>query len=216
MASQEAMPGLHSATAPESFWSGGVSPYAVVPKKLGMWLFIVSDAITFASLILAYSYIRVASENWPRPFAFWPSIINATVMTIILLTSSITVVMAVRASKMDQRGTTARWLMATIAGGIPFDILHIHEWLGLIGEGVRLFKNPCGVPMFGASFFALTGLHMLHVTIGVVYLGVIAWGFKRSKFTADDVEISGLYWHFVDLVWMFLFPLIYLLAARTA
>jgi cytochrome c oxidase subunit 3 len=216
MASQEAMPGLHSATAPESFWSGGVSPYAVVPKKLGMWLFIVSDAITFASLILAYSYIRVASENWPRPFAFWPSIINATVMTIVLLTSSITVVMAVRASKMDQRGTTAKWLMATIAGGILFDVLHIHEWLGLIGEGVRLFKNPWGVPMFGASFFALTGLHMLHVTIGVVYLGVIAWGFKRSKFTADDVEISGLYWHFVDLVWMFLFPLIYLLAAKTA
>ena len=216
MASQEAMPGLHSATAPESFWSGGVSPYAVVPKKLGMWLFIVSDAITFASLILAYSYIRVASENWPRPFAFWPSIINATVMTIVLLTSSITVVMAVRASKMDQRGTTAIWLMATIAGGILFDVLHIHEWLGLIGEGVRLFQNPWGVPMFGASFFALTGLHMLHVTIGVVYLGVIAWGFKRSKFTADDVEISGLYWHFVDLVWMFLFPLIYLLAAKTA
>jgi cytochrome c oxidase subunit 3 len=216
MASQEAMPGLHSATAAESVWSGGVSPYAVVPKKLGMWLFIVSDAITFASLILAYSYIRVASENWPRPFAFWPSIINATVMTIVLLTGSITVVMAVRAPKMDQRGTAARWLMATIAGGILFDVLHIHEWLGLIGEGVRLFKNPWGVPMFGASFFALTGLHMLHVTIGVVYLGVIAWGFKRSKFTADDVEISGLYWHFVDLVWMFLFPLIYLLAARTA
>jgi cytochrome c oxidase subunit 3 len=216
MASQEAMPGLHSTTTLESVWSGGVSPYAVVPKKLGMWLFIVSDAITFASLILAYSYIRVASEDWPRPFAFWPSIINAMVMTIVLLTSSITVVMAVRASKMHQRGTTARWLAATIAGGLLFDVLHIHEWLGLIGEGVRLFKNSWGVPMFGASFFALTGLHMLHVTIGVVYLGVVAWGFRRSKYTAEDVEISGLYWHFVDLVWMFLFPLVYLLSARTA
>ena len=169
-----------------------------------------------ASLILAYSYVRVGSQNWPRPFAIWPSIINAMVMTIVLLTSSITVVMAVRASKMDLRGTTARWLIATIAGGLLFDLLHIHEWLGLIGEGVRLFKNPWGVPMFGASFFALTGLHMLHVTIGVVYLGVIAWGYRRSKFTAKDVEISGLYWHFVDLVWMFLFPLIYLLSARTA
>ena len=216
MASQEAMPGLHSTTTLESVWSGGVSPYAVVPKKLGMWLFIVSDAITFASLIMAYSYVRVASVNWPRPFAFWPSIINAVVMTIVLLTSSITVVMAVRASKMGQRRTTARWLAATIAGGLLFDALHIHEWLGLIGEGVRLFKNPWGVPMFGASFFALTGLHMLHVTIGVVYLGVVAWGFRRSKYTAEDVEISGLYWHFVDLVWMFLFPLVYLLSARTA
>jgi cytochrome c oxidase subunit 3 len=216
MASQETMPSLPGATAPESVWSGGVSPYAVVPKKLGMWLFIVSDAITFASLILAYSYIRVASVNWPRPFDLWPSIINANVMTVVLLTSSITVVMAVRASKMGRRGTTARWLMATIAGGVLFDILHIHEWLGLIGEGVRLFSNPWGTPMFGASFFALTGLHMLHVTIGVFYLGVIAWGFQRSKFTADDVEISGLYWHFVDLVWMFLFPLVYLMSAKTA
>jgi cytochrome c oxidase subunit III len=216
MASEHTMANLQSTPPAGSVWSGGVSPYAVVPKKLGMWLFIVSDAITFASLILAYSYIRVASQNWPRPFALWPSIINATVMTVVLLTSSITVVMAVRASKMQQRRTTARWLVATMLGGILFDVLHIHEWLGLIGEGTRLFRNPWGAPMFGASFFALTGLHMLHVTIGVVYLGVIAWGFARLKYTADDVEISGLYWHFVDLVWMFLFPLLYLMSARTA
>jgi cytochrome c oxidase subunit III len=207
---------LQNTPPSESMWGGGISPYAGLPKKLGMWLFIVSDAITFASLIIAYSYIRVASVSWPRPFALWPSIINANVMTVVLLTSSITVVMAVRASKVNQRGMTARWLMATVLGGILFDVLHIHEWLGLIGEGIRLFQNPWGTPMFGASFFALTGLHMLHVTIGVVYLSVIAWGFKRSKFTSDDVEISGLYWHFVDLVWMFLFPLVYLMSAKTA
>jgi len=103
-----------------------------------------------------------------------------------------------------------------MAGGILFDVLHIREWLGLIEEGVRLFKNPWGSPLFGASFFTLTGLHMTHVTVGVVYLGVVAWGFNKRKFSADDVEISGLYWHFVDLVWMFLFPLIYLMSAKTA
>ncbi|HKV81549.1 MAG TPA: cytochrome c oxidase subunit 3 [Candidatus Sulfotelmatobacter sp.] len=216
MGSEETITNLDSTTTHGSVWGGGVSPYAVVPKKLGMWLFIVSDAITFASLILAYGFVRLASENWPRPFTFWPSIVNATVMTVVLLSSSITVVMAVRASKMRERGAAASWLIATMLGGILFDVLHIHEWLGLIGEGVRLFRNPWGTPMFGASFFALTGLHMLHVTIGVVYLGVIAWGFGRSKYTADDVEISGLYWHFVDLVWMFLFPLLYLMSARTA
>jgi cytochrome c oxidase subunit III len=215
MASQDTIVSLHSAQSRESVWSGGVSPYAVLPKKLGMWLFIVSDAITFSCLIIAYSYVRMASQNWPRPFPFWPSIVNATVMTVVLLTSSITVVMAVRASKVGLRGRAAWWLMATMLGGILFDVLHIHEWLGLIGEGVRLFNNPWGTPLFGGTFFTLTGLHMLHVTIGVVYLGVIAWGFKRSKFTADDVEISGLYWHFVDLVWMFLFPLVYLLSAKT-
>jgi len=95
-------------------------------------------------------------------------------------------------------------------------VLHIREWLGLIEEGVRLTRNPWGAPMFGASFFTLTGLHMTHVTIGVVYLGVIAWGFAKRKFNADDVEVSGLYWHFVDLVWMFLFPLIYLMSAKMA
>jgi len=215
MAGPDTIASFHDTQSAESAWSGGVSPYAVVPKKLGMWLFIVSDAITFACLIIAYSYIRMASPSWPRPFLIWPSIINATVMTVVLLTSSITVVMAVRASKVSQRGTTALWLMATMLGGILFDVLHIHEWLSLIGEGVRLFTNPWGPPLFGGSFFILTGLHMLHVTIGVVYLGVIAWGFKRLKFTADDVEISGLYWHFVDLVWMFLFPLVYLLSAKT-
>jgi len=215
MATEGAMESLQPAVG-QDVWSGGVSPYAVVPKKLGMWLFIVSDAITFSALIIAYSYVRVASPDWPRPFSFMPSIVNATVMTIILLTSSITVVMAVRASKMDWRGSTAKWLLATMLGGILFDVLHIREWLGLIGEGVRLSRNPWGAPMFGASFFTLTGLHMTHVTIGVIYLGVIAWGFKKRKFTADDVEVSGLYWHFVDLVWMFLFPLIYLMSAKTA
>jgi len=215
MATEGTMENLQSAVG-QDVWSGGVSPYAVVPKKLGMWLFIVSDAITFSALIVAYAYVRVASPDWPRPFAFSPSIVNATVMTLILLTSSITVVMAVRAAKMDARGAAAKWLMATMAGGVLFDVLHIREWLGLIEEGVRLTRNPWGAPMFGASFFTLTGLHMTHVTIGVVYLGVIAWGFAKRKFNADDVEVSGLYWHFVDLVWMFLFPLIYLMSAKMA
>ncbi len=214
MATEDTMGSLHAATEAD-VWNGGASPYAVVPKKLGMWLFIVSDAITFSALIIAYAYTRVSSTFWPRPFE-GASIANATVMTFILLTSSITVVMAVRAAKMDERATTAKWLMATMAGGILFDVLHIREWMGLINEGVVLFKNPWGVPMFGASFFTLTGLHMTHVTIGVVYLGVIAWGFNKGKYNADDVEVSGLYWHFVDLVWMFLFPLIYLMSAKTA
>ncbi len=214
MASHEAV-GIPGATQ-ESVWSGGVSPYAVAPKKLGMWLFILSDAITFSALIIAYSYVRVASENWPRPFAFMPSIVNATVMTVVLLSSSVTMVMAVRAAKLDMRKAAAWWMAATLSGGILFDILHIREWLGLIEEGVRLFKNPWGAPMFGASFFTLTGLHMLHVTIGVGYLAVVATLFGRGRLTSDDVEVSGLYWHFVDLVWMFLFPLVYLMSAKTA
>ena len=219
MASREAMrvpaAGVNEAPATESVWSGGVSPYAVSSKKLGMWLFIVSDAITFSALLMAYSYVRVASAHWPMPFE-WPSILNATVMTGVLLSSSLTMVMAVRAAKMANRRAAVGWLLATMLGGIAFDVLHLREWGGLIEEGVRLFKNPWGTPLFGASFFGLTGLHMTHVTVGVVYLGVVAAGFAKSKFTSDDVEVSGLYWHFVDLVWMFIFPLVYLMSAKQA
>ena len=198
----------------ESIWSGGGSPYAIGSNKLGMWLFIVSDAITFSAMIIAYSYVRVASADWPRPFQFSPSIINATVMTLVLLTSSVTMVLAVRAAKLGVRARAAGWLVATLSCGILFDILHLREWFGLIHEGVRPWSNPWGTPLFGATFFGLTGLHMTHVTIGVVYLSIVAVGTVRGKFSADDVEVSGLYWHFVDLVWMFIFPLVYILSAK--
>ena len=194
-------------------WGGGASPYSIPSKKLGMWLFIVSDAITFSAVIFAYGYLRLAAADWPRPFET-ASIANATVMTFVLLSSSVAMVLAVRASSQGKVGGAVGWLVATAMGGVVFDILHIREWLGLIGEGVRPFHNPWGTPMFGAAFFTMTGLHMLHVTIGVVYLLIIAVGFGRRKFSATDVEVSGLYWHFVDLVWMFIFPLVYLLSAK--
>ena len=205
---------LHGATAQPSVWDGGGSPFAIGSKKFGMWLFIVSDAITFSALLIAYSYVRVASAAWPMPFHFYPSVIKATVMTFVLLTSSVTMVMAVRAAKLEQRSAAAKWVLATALCGVTFIVLHAFEWASLIEEGVRLFKNPWGTPLFGAAFFTLTGLHMTHVAIGVVYLTVIAIAFGRGKLSSEDVEVSGLYWHFVDLVWMFIFPLVYLLSVR--
>ena len=99
-----------------------------------------------------------------------------------------------------------------MAGGGTFVALHLTEWLNLINnEHVTPFQNEWGVPLFGATFFALTGLHMTHVVIGLIYLGIIAQAVVRGKFKAEDVEVSGLYWHFVDVVWIFLFPLLYLM-----
>ena len=195
-----------------SSWEGGGSPFSINSKKLGMWLFIISDALTFTGVLMAYSYVRVASEEWPTPFHMWPSIVVSSIMTFCLLTSSITMVMAVTAAKQGRVQAAARWIHFTMLGGVAFLLLHANEWRELIHEGLRPFENPWGTPMFGATFFSLTGLHMLHVTIGVVLLGIIAAGFKRGRYTADHVEISGLYWHFVDLVWMFIFPLVYLLS----
>ena len=161
-----------------SVWGGGASPFAIPSKKLGMWLFIVSDAITFSGLLIAYSYLRVASAEWPKPFHFSPSVIVATVMTFCLLSSSVTMVMAVAAAKQGRVSATVGWLLATMLGGLAFIVLHANEWRTLIGEGLRPFQNPWGSPLFGATFFTCTGLHMLHVTVGVIVLGVMAFGFK--------------------------------------
>jgi cytochrome c oxidase subunit 3 len=206
------MADAHSEAVVESRWSGGVAPYAMGSKKLGMWLFILSDALTFSTLLIAYSYVRLASDDWPTPFHFSPAIIYATIMTFFLLSSSLTMVMAVSNAHRGNHRRTVYWLLATMAGGTGFILLHLREWMHLIHEGVRPFSNPWGAPLFGGTFFGLTGMHMLHVAIGVIYLGIIAVGFGRKKFAAEDVEVSGLYWHFVDLVWMFIFPLVYLMS----
>jgi cytochrome c oxidase subunit III len=197
-------------------WSGGVSPYAVSHKKLGMWLFILSDSLTFSALLIVYSYVRVASGTWPTPFHFMPSIVTATVMTFCLLSSSLTMVFGVAASKRGDAKATVRFILLTILGGLAFLVLHVNEWRNLIAEGVGLSHNPWGAPLFGGTFFTLTGLHMAHVASGVIYLGAIAWGVSTRRYGHDQVEVSGLYWHFVDLVWMFIFPLVYLMSVSRA
>ena len=191
------------------------SPYQIPSRKLGIWMFILADAATFGAMLFAYGYLRVANPDWNRPFAFWPSIVNGIVMTVILLTSSLTMIAAMLESQRGRTTAALRWLSATMALGALFAALHLREWFALIGNGWRLFRNPLGgTPLVGATFFSITGLHMLHVMSGVVVIGVIGLGFRRGRFTASHVEITGLYWHFVDLVWMFVFPLVYLLNMR--
>ena len=203
-------------------WGGGVLPYHVGHRKLGMWLFIVSDSLTFSALLIGYAYLR-ASNVWPTPFPFRPSILFSSVMTFCLLSSSLTMVFGVSASSRGNKAGARKWILATIFFGLAFIVLHLIEWNHLIGEGLRPFFLPehwvtaftttdstPPSPLFGATFFTITGLHMFHVFTGTIYLGVVAGRVKKLKH--EDVEISGLYWHFVDLVWMFVFPLIYILS----
>jgi cytochrome c oxidase subunit 3 len=234
------------------------SLFGTYSKKIGMWLFLLSDTLTFGALLFAYSYGRISNPDWPTPFGK-ESITNATIMTGCLLSSSLTMVLAVLAARRGDRSWTRNWILFTMLFGTAFIVLHGMEWTKLIGEGMTPFKNPwaASVPQFGGTFFTLTGMHMLHVTIGVIYLGVVAlrktflpillaiwalawWlipadnvfhygvhallaGFivaavililKPKVYDAHDVEIAGLYWHFVDLVWMFIFPLVYLMSTR--
>jgi cytochrome c oxidase subunit 3 len=191
------------------------SPFAIGSKKFGMWLFLASDALTFATFLVCYSYLRIANPDWPAPFAFSPSILFATGMTLVLLSSSLTMVAAVHAMQQGDRGRTIRWLIATMAAGALFVGLHLTEWMHLMrDEKVLPWSNPWNQPLFGATFYTLTGLHMLHVTAGVIYIAIIAAGVARSKWSEEDVESCGLYWHFVDLVWMFIFPLVYLMSVK--
>ena len=116
-------------------------PFAIPTKKLAMWLFIIADTMTFSACLVAYGFLRNATPDWPRPFH---SIVNVAVMTFILLTSSLTMFLGVRAAKMGDKAGAFRWTMITALAGIAFAFLHIREWLGLIGEGMTLFKNPVG------------------------------------------------------------------------
>jgi len=247
------------------------SLFGTYSKKIGMWLFLLSDSLTFGALLYSYSYGRISIANWPTPFHS-ESIVNATIMTAFLLTSSLTMVLAVRAAVHGDAKAQRLWLLATMACGTGFVVLHGREWSHLIATGLTLPVFPAvpghattgefadvakSVPQFPATFFGLTGMHMLHVTLGVVYLGVVAlrrnfipilllcwlgawlgtpsyspfhygahvlliaaiicsvilW-LKPKVYDAADVEVAGLYWHFVDLVWMFIFPLVYLMSAR--
>jgi len=185
-------------------------PFAIPSSKLVMWLFVISDAVTFAALLFAYGYLRNASPDWPTPFEH-ASIWNALLMTFILVTSSLTVLMAVNAAQNDDRARAFRWTMITALLGLAFTALHLREWIDLIGKGVRTFQNPWGAPMFGATFFSITGLHMAHVVGGVVALIAVGLIYKAGKYSAKHLEILSLYWHFVDIVWMFVVPLVYLM-----
>jgi cytochrome c oxidase subunit III len=182
--------------------------FSAPAKKMAMWLFIIADSATFAGCLVAYGFSRNGTPDWPRPFE---SITNVAIMTAILLTSSLTMLFAVRWANNGDKGKAFRWMMITALLGAVFAVLHIREWLELIDKGMTLFHNPWGTPLFGAFFYSVTGLHLLHVTGGVVALVGVGLRYQGGRYNADDLEVTGLYWHFVDLVWMFVVPLIYLL-----
>jgi cytochrome c oxidase subunit III len=185
-------------------------PFAIPSIKLVMWLFIISDAVTFGAILFAYGYLRNATPDWPTPFKS-ASVVNALLMSFILITSSLTMLLGVRAAKAENKSGALRWTFITVAGGLLFALLHLREWIALIREGLRLYQNPWGSGLFGAAFFSITGLHLAHVLGGVIALTVVALGYNRGRYNSDHIEVWSLYWHFVDMVWMFVVPLVYLL-----
>ena len=229
-----------SLTPPEGWqgivadWSSDQRAFKNVPwGKAMIWIFLLSDTFIFSIFLLSYMTVRMSTTvPWPYPsevfalsFGGEPiPLILIAIMTFILISSSGTMAMAVNCGYRQQRVKTAVLMLVTAAFGAAFVGMQAFEWTKLIvDEGVRPWGNPMGAAQFGSSFFMITGFHGFHVSVGVLFLILIArkvWrgdfdtnkrGFFTSrKGTYEIVETMGLYWHFVDLVWVFIFALFYL------
>ena len=219
-------------TAKKKWWAGGYSPFNVSYGKLMMWYFLMSDAFTSGALLISYGTIRFSSTSWPDPnnvFRAFPGmgeanlpLVFVSLMTFILIMSSVTMVLAVHAGHMRDRKAVAKWLGWTILGGIAFLSCQAWEWTHLFHEGAWWGRNPfqnvdgtLASTNFTNFFFTITGFHGLHVTSGVilniVILSNVLKGTYEHRGHYEMVEKVGLYWHFVDLVWVFVFTCFYLL-----
>jgi len=193
-----------------SDWGGGKSPFGTSWSKFMMWIFIISDALTFAGFLIAYGFMRMISGGWPKQTEVF-NMALITFMTFALISSSAVMAMAVASAREGDPKKAVRYLTMTIIGGTIFMGCQAFEWHHFIGEGARLNHNPWGVPQFAASFFVITGFHGFHVLTGLTILGIVALRAAMGKYSAEGIELAGLYWHFVDVVWVFVFAFFYLL-----
>ncbi len=205
-----------------SDWSADKQAFDVPWGKLMMWIFLLSDTFIFSIFLTSYMNVRLSqTDNWPNPSEVFALEIAGThmpliliaIMTFVLITSSGTMAMAVRSAYSGDKRTTVILMAATALLGASFVGMQVFEWSKLISEGVRPWSNPFGAAQFGSTFFMITGFHGMHVTAGVIYLSIIARKVGRGDYEKKGyaiVEITGLYWHFVDLVWVFIFAFFYL------
>jgi cytochrome c oxidase subunit 3 len=180
--------------------------------KLGMWVFLIGDAVGFGTLLAAYGAARATSGDWPIPFDVLGINLTAA-MTFLLICSSVTMVKALEWLSKGDRNRCRVFLFFTALGGAIFVACQAYEWGHLIHRGLHINGNPWGAALFGTTFFLITGFHGLHVTAGVIYLVATIRVVARRPDPAASynmVEITGLYWHFVDLVWIMVFTLMYL------
>ena len=230
MANEATTAGNVPAFAEGTGWNGVVGDWAAdkqtfeVPwGKAMMWIFLLSDIFIFSCFLTAYMKVRMTTTvEWPNPSEVFALTVGGVsvpllliaIMTFVLISSSGTMAMAVNFAYRRDKKKTIALMLATAFFGAVFVGMQAFEWTKLIQDGVRPWGNPFGAAQFGSAFFMITGFHGLHVTAGVIYLLVVANrvrnGFYDRKGNYDMVEISGLYWHFVDLVWVFIFAFFYL------
>jgi len=204
-------------------WASEKQTYHVPWGKAMMWIFLVSDTFIFTCFLVGYLNVRrTTTDPWPYPsevfalelFGHNLPLILIAIMTFVLITSSGTMALAVRYAHFRDKQKIFWFMVITALFGATFVGMQVFEWSKLISEGVRPWGNPFGAPQFGSIFFMVTGFHGLHVSIGVLYLLIVANKIRRGDYDKkgnyEIVEIAGLYWHFVDLVWVFIFAFFYL------
>ncbi len=222
----------NAVTAKKKWWNGGYSPFSVSYGKLMMWYFLISDAFTFGALLIAYGTQRFMAEAWPDPNVVFHSfpfmghanlpLVFVSLMTFILIMSSVTMVLAVHAGKYMDKQAVTKWLILTIIGGLMFLGCQAWEWTHLHSEGAWWGRNPfnnadgsAATTNFTNYFFTITGFHGFHVFSGVIINIIMLIKNLRGDFAKRGhylmIEKAGLYWHFVDLVWVFVFTCFYLL-----
>lgn len=177
--------------------------------KLGMWLFLAGDAMSFGCLIVGYGILRHASSNWPVPSQILG--INLTAfMTFLLIVSSVWMVLSLSAIQKGDKAKFKKFMGLVILGGLVFLGCQAYEWTHLITEVLPHHNLSFSKDLFATTFFVLTGFHGMHVTGGVIYNSCVLAAVSRGRYQAKHVEIAGLYWHFVDLVWILIFTFVYL------
>jgi len=205
-------------------WSSDVQTFKVRWSKAMMWIFLLSDTFIFGSFLSSYMAVRLTTTvPWPNTSTVFALHVGGTdvpllliaIMTFILISSSGTMAMGVTAAYKKQRVKTGVLILLTALGGVAFVGMQAFEWTKLIvEEGIRPWGNEYGAHQFGGFFFMITGFHGLHVSIGVIYLSIVAKRVFEGRYDRLDdyqiVEVAGLYWHFVDLVWIFIFAFFYL------
>ncbi len=205
-------------------WTADKQAYHVPWGKAMMWIFLVSDTFIFTCFLVGYLNVRMTTTDpWPPQSEIFAlsfggapiPLILIAIMTFVLITSSGTMALAVNYGYRRDKFRTVLFILLTALFGATFVGMQAFEWTKLIvDEAVRPWSNPFGAPQFGSVFFMVTGFHGLHVSAGVIYLLWVArriWAGYYDKKGFEIVEIAGLYWHFVDLVWVFIFAFFYLL-----
>lgn len=188
-------------------------------SRMGMWLFLFTELLLFGGLFLVYMAYRQEYSEFFKVGSAELALPMGTINTIVLLTSSLTMVLSIVALQKHKKALSLTFLSSTIGLAVAFGVIKYFEWSAKIHHGIypgsdELVNRANGEVIFFGLYYVMTGLHGLHVLIGVIFISFVMVFMMRNKVTSDNyvkLENAGLYWHLVDLIWIFLFPLFYLI-----